>query len=47
MIDKKFRDPVHGFISISPAELRIIDSPVFQRMRGIKQLSLGVRVQVL
>ena len=41
MIDKKFRDPVHGFISISPAELRIIDSPVFQRMRGIKQLSLG------
>ncbi len=39
--DKKFRDPIHGFISVSPAELEIIDNPVFQRTRNIKQLSLG------
>lgn len=38
---KKFRDPIHGFVSFSPAEMKIIDSPVFQRMRNIKQLSLG------
>ena len=38
---KKFRDPIHGFISISPAELKIIDSPIFQRTRNIRQLSLG------
>ena len=38
---KKFRDPIHGFISISSVELKIIDSPIFQRTRNIKQLSLG------
>ena len=38
---KKFRDPIHGFISISSEELKIIDSPIFQRTRNIKQLSLG------
>ena len=41
MTGKKFRDPIHGFISVSPAELKIIDSPIFQRTRNIKQLSLG------
>ena len=40
-LGKKFRDPIHGFISISPAELKIIDDPIFQRTRNIKQLSLG------
>ena len=39
--DKKFRDPIHGFISVSPVELKIINSPIFQRTRNIKQLSLG------
>lgn len=38
---KKFRDPIHGFISISSEEQKIIDSPIFQRTRNIKQLSLG------
>ncbi|RNJ77977.1 MAG: HD domain-containing protein [Nitrosopumilus sp. H13] len=38
---KKFRDPVHGFIHMTEAELEIINSPVFQRTRNIKQLSLG------
>lgn len=35
-----FRDPIHGFIQIRPWEERIIDSKPFQRLRGIKQLSL-------
>ena len=32
------RDPIHGSVSLSPNELRIVDHPVFQRLRGIKQL---------
>ena len=38
---KEFRDPVHGFIIINEHELEIISSPVYQRLRNIKQLSLG------
>lgn len=34
-----FRDPIHGFIEVSSLELKIIDSPPFQRLRNIKQLS--------
>lgn len=41
MGSKIFRDPIHGFISVSPAELKIIDHPIFQRTRNIKQLSMG------
>jgi len=35
----QFRDPIHGFIAVSPLELKIIDSPPFQRLRNIKQLA--------
>lgn len=35
----QFRDPIHGFIEVSDLELRIIDSPPFQRLRNIKQLA--------
>jgi len=35
----QFRDPIHGFISVSDGELKIIDSAPFQRLRNIKQLS--------
>lgn len=41
---KKFRDPIHGFIHVSPEELEVINSPVFQRAHNIKQLSLGYYV---
>lgn len=34
-----FRDPIHGFIEVSSLELKIIDSPPFQRLRNIRQLS--------
>ncbi len=32
-------DPIHDFIRVYGPELKIIDSPVFQRLRGIRQLS--------
>lgn len=35
----QFRDPIHGFIEVSELELKIIDSPQFQRLRNIKQLA--------
>lgn len=37
---ERFRDPVHGFIEISPLELQIINSIPFQRLREIHQLAL-------
>jgi uncharacterized protein len=33
-------DPVHGLIRLTPEEIRIIDHPLFQRLRGIKQNGL-------
>lgn len=42
MSEKPFRDiiqdPVHGFVTVEPHEKLFIDSPVFQRLRRIKQL---------
>ena len=32
-------DPIHDFIRVYNSELKIIDSPIFQRLRRIKQLS--------
>jgi len=32
-------DPIHDFITVYPHELRLVDSPVFQRLRRIKQLA--------
>src|SRR3990167_10060140 len=32
-------DPIHDFIRVSDSELKIIDSPIFQRLRRIRQLS--------
>ena len=36
-----FRDPVHGYIGVFDWEKEIIDTPTFQRLRGIRQLSLS------
>ena len=41
---KEFRDPIHGFIQVYDEELEIIDNPIFQRLRGIKQLSFAYLV---
>src|SRR5437879_7267787 len=35
------RDPIHGFIPLSSDEAEIVETPVFQRLRGIKQLALA------
>ncbi len=37
----RIRDPVHGFVRLTDEEARVIDTPVFQRLRGIKQLALA------
>lgn len=36
---KSIRDPLYGFIDLSETETRIIDTAVFRRLNGIKQLS--------
>ena len=41
---KEFRDPIHGFISVYDEELQIIQDPIFQRLRRIKQLSFSYLV---
>ena len=41
METKEFRDPIHGFVEVNQFELKIIDTPIFQRLHNIKQLSLG------
>ena len=32
-------DPIHDFIRVYDHELKIIDNPIFQRLRRIRQLS--------
>src|SRR5574337_2169682 len=32
-------DPIHDFITVYPHELELVDSPVFQRLRRIRQLA--------
>lgn len=36
----RLRDPIHGFIHLSPAELKLVESPPFRRLRNVKQLAL-------
>jgi len=35
---KHIHDPIHGFIGLTEVELKIVDSPLFQRLRRISQL---------
>ena len=41
---KKLRDPVHKDIYLSEAELRVLDTPEMQRLRGIRQLGAAFYV---
>jgi HD superfamily phosphohydrolase len=41
---KLIRDPIHGYIRISDKLLQIISSPIFQRLRYIKQTGLAYLV---
>lgn len=36
----EIRDPIHGFIGLNDWELEIVNHPVFQRLRRIRQLGL-------
>lgn len=40
MAQQEIRDPIHGFVRFSKPELRVIQSPDFQRLRFISQLAL-------
>ena len=35
-----FRDPIHGFVGVFDWENEIVDQPVFQRLRRVRQLGL-------
>ncbi len=37
----EIRDPIHGVIRVSPAELAVIEHPFVQRLRGIRQLGFS------
>ncbi len=36
------RDPIYDYITVSESEKRVIDSPPFQRLRRISQLTIRV-----
>ena len=38
-IVKYINDPIYGGIGVTQMELDIIDTPVFQRLRGLRQLA--------
>ncbi len=39
--ERRLRDPIHGFIRLSGDEADIVETPVFQRLRGIRQLAMA------
>jgi HD superfamily phosphohydrolase len=41
---KRIADPVHGTIPLLGAEIELLDSPAFQRLRNVKQLGLAAYV---
>lgn len=41
MSEIKFRDPVHNFVDFNDDELKVINSDLLQRLRGIKQLAMA------
>src|SRR5437762_13157650 len=37
----RIRDPIHGSLTVSDEETRVIDSRTFQRLRHVRQLGFG------
>ncbi len=44
MFVKDYRDPLHGFVSVSSLEQQLIDTVYFQRLRNIRQLATSFYV---
>jgi len=44
MFEKEIYDNVYGFIGVNQLELEIIDHPLFQRLKNIKQLGMAYTV---
>lgn len=40
-LSKEIRDPIHGLIPVSPLEIKLIDTRVFQRLRKVRQLAMA------
>jgi len=40
-LDHEIRDPIHGLVHLTEQELRIVNTPVFQRLRRIRQLAMA------
>jgi hypothetical protein len=40
MDSKELRDAVHGLVDLTDHEWKVVDSPAFQWLRGVQQLSL-------
>ena len=38
---RRIRDSIHGFIHLNDTECRIVDTPLFQRLRSISQLAMA------
>ena len=34
----RVRDPIHDYIDLIPLEVRLVDTPAYQRLRWIRQL---------
>lgn len=37
----RVRDPVHNFVSLRADEVKLVGTPIFQRLRGIRQLAMA------
>lgn len=38
---RAFRDPIHKFVELNEEEVALVDAPVFQRLRRLRQLALA------
>ena len=43
-MEKQIYDPIHGYITLTPLQIKIIDTEEFQRLRDLKQLGAAFYV---